>query len=38
MISRIFQFQKVNVPMSPKALDRLINKLDEDGDGEVDFK
>ncbi|XP_064637888.1 leucine-rich repeat-containing protein 74B-like [Lineus longissimus] len=29
---------KIKVPMSTKALDRLINKLDADGDGEVDYK
>ncbi|XP_064637208.1 leucine-rich repeat-containing protein 74A-like [Lineus longissimus] len=29
---------KINVPMSTKALNRLINKLDADGDGEVDYK
>ncbi|CAD5116070.1 DgyrCDS5000 [Dimorphilus gyrociliatus] len=27
----------VNIPLSSRCLDRLINKLDMDGDGEVDF-
>ena len=31
-------FQGVNIPMSPKMLNKLIDKLDADGDGEVDFR
>ena len=31
-------FQSKHIPMSVKAIDRLIKKLDTDGDGEVDFK
>ena len=29
--------QSVHVPMSVKAIERLIRKLDTDGDGEVDY-
>ena len=31
-------FQSVNIPMSVEAIDRLIKRLDEDGDGEVDYR
>ena len=30
--------QGVNIPLTATALDGLINKLDADSDGEVDFR
>lgn len=30
-------FQMVNIPLSDKCIEILINKLDVDGDGEIDF-
>lgn len=30
-------FQMVNIPLSDKCIEILIDKLDVDGDGEVDF-
>ena len=33
----VLVIQSVNVPMSAAALDRLVDKLDADGDGEVDY-
>ena len=31
-------FQGVNIPMSSAAIDKLLDMLDEDKDGEVDFR
>ena len=31
-------FQFANIPLTDKALDRLIEKLDEDKSGEIEFK
>ena len=30
-------FQMVNIPLSDKCIEILIQKLDVDGDGEIDF-
>lgn len=30
-------FQSLNIPMSGKAVDKLMKKLDVDDDGEIDF-
>ena len=30
-------FQSLNIPMSGKAIDTLMKKLDVDDDGEIDF-
>ena len=32
-----FELQAVNIPLSAKGLDKLLDNLDKDGDGEVDF-
>lgn len=32
-----FHIQAVNIPLSSKGLDKLLDELDKDGDGEVDF-
>ena len=30
-------FQQVNIPMNKRSLNRLIDMMDVDGDGEIDF-
>lgn len=30
--------QDVNIPMRKRALNKLIDKMDKDGDGEVDME
>lgn len=32
-----FYFQQVNIPMNKRSLNRLIDMMDVDGDGEIDF-
>ena len=31
------KYQESNIPLSEKALDILVEKLDADGDGEIDY-
>lgn len=31
-------FQQANVPMSTAQIDRLVEMLDKDGDGEIDYQ
>ena len=33
-----YVLQKANVPLSQAQVDRLINVLDKDGDGEIDYQ
>lgn len=33
-----FSFQQVNIPMNRRSLNRLIDMMDVDGDGEIDFR
>lgn len=35
--SDCFLFQQVNIPMNRRSLRRLIDIMDKDGDGEIDF-
>lgn len=35
--SDCFLFQQVNIPMNRRSLSRLIDIMDKDGDGEIDF-
>ena len=33
-----YHFQDAKIPLSPLQIEELINALDQDGDGEIDFR
>ena len=37
VVLRWLYFQQVNIPMNKRSLNRLIDMMDVDGDGEIDF-
>ena len=37
LLGLLFFNQRVNIPMSDQALEKLVTILDLDGDGEIDF-
>ena len=34
----VYVLQSVNIPLSKEGIDKLLKRLDLNGDGEVDFK
>ena len=34
----IYRFQEARIPLTDYQIDQLIYSLDEDGDGEIDFR